>query len=106
MTTESTPVPSPAAAGTASPASFLDTYTELVTVPRTFVAALKLMLSRYRFDALDEALSDFKKALGDDLGAATPSHDTRRLGAVLGLSLGRLVVPGQVHGTTLAEVGC
>lgn len=32
-------------------------------------------------------------------------ENRRRLGEALGLSLGRLVIPGQVHGTTLAEVG-
>jgi hypothetical protein len=32
-----------------------------------------------------------KKALGDDLGAATPSQDARRLGAVLG-HLGDMIV--------------
>jgi type III secretion system YopN/LcrE/InvE/MxiC family regulator len=73
----------PVAATTSEPASFLQTYTELVTAPRTFTAALKLLLSRYRFDALDGVLDNLKKALADDLGAATPSHDTRRLGAVL-----------------------
>ncbi|WP_048439640.1 hypothetical protein [Caenimonas sp. SL110] len=81
----------PVAATTAEPASFLDTYTELVTVPRTFAGALKVLLQRHRIDTLEALLSDLKKALGDDLSAATPSHDTRRLGAVL-TDLGNMVL--------------
>jgi type III secretion system YopN/LcrE/InvE/MxiC family regulator len=73
----------PVAARTAEPASFLQTYTELVTVPRTFAAALKLLLSRYPMEGIEGILDDLKKALGDDLGAATPSQDSIRLGAVL-----------------------
>lgn len=73
----------PVAAGMAEPGTFLQTYTELVSVPRTFAAALKVLLTRHALDTLDGILDKLKKALGDDLNAATPSHDTRRLGAVL-----------------------
>lgn len=81
----------PVAATTAEPASFLDTYTELVTVPRTFAGALKVLLQRHNIETLEALLTDLKKALGDDLSAATPSHDTRRLGAVL-TDLGNMVL--------------
>jgi hypothetical protein len=73
----------PVAAGTADPVTFLQTYMDLVSVPRSFAAALKLLLSRYALDQLEGMLDQLKKALGDDLAAATPSQDLRRLGAVL-----------------------
>jgi hypothetical protein len=73
----------PRASRTADPVSFLQTYVDLVAVPRSFAAALKLLLSRYQLDSIEGILDNLKKALGDDLAAATPSQDTRRLGAVL-----------------------
>ncbi|HVZ45043.1 MAG TPA: hypothetical protein VHA82_14630 [Ramlibacter sp.] len=81
----------PVAAVTADPASFLQTYIDFVTQQRTFAAALKLLLGRYPADSIDDIIDKLKKALGDDLGAATPSHDTRWLGAVL-TDLGHLAM--------------
>jgi hypothetical protein len=71
------------AAGTDDTATFLQTYTDLVMVPHTLTSAIKLLVSRYSIDALVRTVDTLKKALRDDLNAATPSHDKYWLGAVV-----------------------
>ena len=63
-----------AAAGTDDAATFLKTYTDLVMVPHTLASAI---------NALVRVVDTLKKALRDDLNAATPSHDKYWLGAVV-----------------------
>jgi hypothetical protein len=72
-----------AAAGTDDAATFLKTYTDLVMVPHTLASAIKLLVLRYPIDALIRVVDTLKKALRDDLNAATPSHDKYWLGAVV-----------------------
>lgn len=72
-----------AAAGTDDAATFLKTYTDLVMVPHTLASAIKLLVLRYPIDALVRVVDTLKKALRDDLNAATPSHDKYWLGAVV-----------------------
>lgn len=72
-----------AAAGTDDAAALLKTYTDLVTVPHTLASAIKLLVSRYPLNSLVRAVDALKKALRDDMNAATPSHDKHWLGAVL-----------------------
>lgn len=71
------------AAGTDDAATFLKTYTDLVMVPHTLASAIKLLVLRYPLDALVRVVDTLKKALRDDLNAATPSHDKYWLGAVV-----------------------
>jgi type III secretion system TyeA family effector delivery regulator len=48
-----------------------------------FTKVLRTMLRHYSADKLGSELSRMKQALGDDLHAATPSHDMVRLSAIL-----------------------
>jgi type III secretion system TyeA family effector delivery regulator len=72
-----------AAEGSGDPNQFLDAYHEVVETGDGFTKVLRTMLRHYSADKLGSELSRMKQALGDDLHAATPSHDMVRLSAIL-----------------------
>ncbi|MBC7599809.1 MAG: hypothetical protein H7238_12440 [Polaromonas sp.] len=81
----------PVAEGLAEPQTFLQQYAELVSKERSFAETVKLLLRQGPLEALEALLKNMKAALGQDLEAATPSRDTRWLGAVL-THLGNAIV--------------
>lgn len=72
-----------AASTQADPEKFLDAYGELVHGDRHFGERFAQLLERYQPDELRNALPAIKRALADDLAAATQSQDPIRLHAVL-----------------------
>lgn len=72
-----------AAEGSGDPNHFLDAYHAVVETGDGFSKVLRTLLRHYPADKLGSEISRMKQALGDDLHAATPSHDMTRLSAIL-----------------------
>jgi type III secretion system YopN/LcrE/InvE/MxiC family regulator len=71
------------AATAIQPQEFLDGYVEVVHGNLSFCDALKNLVERFGAQMLRKTLDTMKKALGDDLRAATPSCDKDRLRVIL-----------------------
>ncbi len=87
-----------AAATQANPPKFLDAYSELVHGDKPFGERFAQLLERYGPGELRTTLPAIKRALADDLDAATKSRDPIRLHAVLS-EMGHMHVA-----TTLVEL--
>jgi hypothetical protein len=94
----------PVAEGMPEPQTFLQQYAELVSKERSFAETVKLLLRQGPIDALEAVLKNMKAALGADLEAATPSRDTRWLGAVL-THLGNAIVSSSMIDSVKDLVG-
>jgi signal transduction histidine kinase len=73
----------PVSSGAADPEAFKQAYLEIVATSRSFAATLKVLVTRFTPEMLGEIVPQMQKALAADMEAATPSHDLRRLWAVV-----------------------